>query len=251
MGFPAKLLNPGEEVAVDVRPHWKYLFGPIFVVVVVLAGSIAALVAEIPQWAELAVAAVLVVSLIWLAARYVRWTTTSFVVTTERLIMRKGILRRSGREILLDRLTDISYNQSLADRLLRCGDVLIESPGRDSPELFPDLPHPTTIQNEIYRLIEQRRGGTWGGTGDRTPRPGPAGAVPLGPPGTVPGGGAGGPAASAAAFGAGAGSPGTGTGAGGEPSVAEQLNQLDDLRKRGIISRREFAAKKAELLSRM
>jgi hypothetical protein len=37
----------------------------------------------------------------------------------------------------------------------------------------------------------------------------------------------------------------------GDQSVADQLSQLDDLRKRGIISRREFAAKKAELLSRM
>jgi Short C-terminal domain len=34
-------------------------------------------------------------------------------------------------------------------------------------------------------------------------------------------------------------------------SVAEQLSQLDDLRRRGVISRREFAAKKSELLSRM
>ena len=41
------------------------------------------------------------------------------------------------------------------------------------------------------------------------------------------------------------------TGALSEPTVAEQLSQLDDLRRRGVISRREFAAKKSELLSRM
>ncbi len=41
------------------------------------------------------------------------------------------------------------------------------------------------------------------------------------------------------------------TGSLGEPTVAEQLSQLDDLRRRGVISRREFAAKKSELLSRM
>jgi hypothetical protein len=39
--------------------------------------------------------------------------------------------------------------------------------------------------------------------------------------------------------------------AGGQQTVADQLSQLDDLRRRGVISRREFAAKKAELLSRM
>ena len=94
----------------------------------------------------------------WLVGRYVRWTTTSFAVTSERLVLRKGVLRRTGREIRLDSLTDISYSQSLLDRMLGCGDILLESPGRDSQEVFPDLPHPVTIQNEIYRLINQRRG---------------------------------------------------------------------------------------------
>ena len=258
MGFPAKMLNPGEQLAINVRPHWKYLFLPILATVVALAGSIAALVANIPQWAEIIVGVVLVACLVWLLGRYLRWTTTTFVVTTERLIMRKGILKRSGREILLDRLTDISYTQTFFDRILKCGDVLIESPGRDSPETFPDLPHPISIQNEIYRLIEQRRSGpavAQGGAGGWVPGQAAPGAVPgaplpsaptgpgptvPGPGGFAPGGaGPGGTYADATA----ADAPGV--------SVAEQLSQLDDLRKRGVISRKEFAAKKAELLSRM
>jgi membrane protein YdbS with pleckstrin-like domain len=267
MGVPAKLLNPGEQVAINVRPHWKYLFLPILATVVVLIGAIAALVAGIPQWALIIVGVVLVVALGWLAGRYLRWTTTTFVVTNERLIMRKGVLKRSGREMLLDRLTDISYTQTFFDRLLKCGNVLIESPGRDSPETFPDLPHPISIQNEIYRLIEQHRGGfAQGGAGGWAPGTGPAGPYPPGapggqfpgapggqfpgapggqfpsapnvapPPGTVPMTGPGGTLAQDAA-------PGL--------SLADQLSQLDDLRKRGVISRKEFAAKKADLLSRM
>jgi membrane protein YdbS with pleckstrin-like domain len=222
MGFPKKLLNPGEEVAVDVRPHWKCLFGPVFSAAVVLIGGIAALVASAPQWAEWVLAIVLLSCLFWLAVRYVRWTTTSFVVTNERLVLRNGILRRSDHEILIDRLTDISCNQSLGDRLLRCGDVLIESPGRDSPEVFHNLPHPMLIQNEIYRLIEGRRNGA---------EPEVHHAVPLAAP-TEP-------------------APVAAPPAGGSPTLAEQLDQLDNLRKRGVISRKEFAAKKADLLSRM
>jgi predicted Zn-dependent peptidase len=34
-------------------------------------------------------------------------------------------------------------------------------------------------------------------------------------------------------------------------SIPAQLDQLDDLRKRGVITEAEFAAKKAELLNRM
>ncbi len=262
MGYPEKSLNPGEQVAIDVRPHWKYLAGPIFAVAVVVVGSVVALVESVPHWAELALAALLVLCLLWLGGRYIRWVTTSFVVTTERLIMRKGILRRTVREILLDRLTDITYNQTLLDRILGCGDILLESPGRDSQEVFPDLPHPVKIQNEIYRLINQRRPGSWvAGTGDPaaySAAPSGAGApanAPANSPGNAPGSTSGGvvpvpgDAPSAAPF---AGVAATDAPAGPrELSVADQLNQLDDLRKRGVISRREFAAKKAELLSRM
>jgi membrane protein YdbS with pleckstrin-like domain len=253
MGYPEKSLNPGEQIAIDVRPHWKYLSGPIFAVAVVVVGSVVALVESVPHWAELALAALLVVCLLWLLGRYVKWVTTSFVVTTERLILRKGVLRRSVREILLDRLTDITNNQTLLDRILGCGDILLESPGRDSPEVFPDLPHPVRIQNEIYRLINQRRPGAWvAGTGD------PAGAGALSGATSGAGTGEAGSAGVAPAPGSPpspapfAGVAATDAPAGPrEPSVADQLTQLDDLRKKGVISRREFAAKKAELLSRM
>jgi len=239
MGYPEKSLNPGEHVVVDVRPHWKYLAGPVLAVAIVVAGSVVALVENVARWAEFALAALLILCLLWLAGRYIRWVTTSFVVTNDRLILRKGILRRSVREILLDRLTDISYNQTLLDRIMGCGDILLESPGRDSQEVFPDLPRPVKIQNEIYRLINERRPGPLvAGTGG--PASGSAAAGPEPAPGDVPSSA---PFAGVAATEA--------PPAPREPSVADQLNELDDLRKRGVISRREFAAKKAELLSRM
>ena len=101
----------------------------------------------------------MVLSLLWLVERYLRWVTTSFVVTNQRLILRKGVLRRSGREIMLDRLTDITYKQTLSDRLLRCGDILLESPGREGQEVVVDVPRPLRIQNEISRLVSQRQSG--------------------------------------------------------------------------------------------
>jgi hypothetical protein len=238
MGYPEKSLNPGEQVAIDVRPHWKYLAGPIFAVAVVVVGSVVALVENVPHWAELALAALLVLCLLWLGGRYIRWVTTSFVVTSERLVLRKGILRRT-------------VHQTLLDRILGCGDILLESPGRDSQEVFPDLPHPVRIQNEIYRLINQRRpGASVAGTGDLAAS-GAAASASSNAAADAPARVAPAPwdAPSSAPF---AGVAATDAPAGPrELSVADQLNQLDDLRKRGVISRREFAAKKAELLSRM
>ena len=254
MGYPDKLLNPGEYVAVDVVPHWKFMARSALVTALVLAGAIVALQLQPPRWAELAIAGLMVLSLVWLLERYLRWVTTSFVVTNQRLILRKGVLRRSGREIMLDRLSDISYKQTVTDRLLRCGDILLESPGREGQEVVVDVPRPVRIQNEISRLVSQRQ------TAQAPPAaswPGPSPA----PTGSVTGGVAG------AGTSSGELARGTVTGSGrvyvglapsevttgplSEPTVAEQLTQLDDLRRRGVISRRELAAKKSELLSRM
>lgn len=236
MSFPVKLLNPGEQVCVDVRPHWKYLAGPLAAVVVVLAGAIAALVESVPSWGLLAVAAVLLVCLLWLAVRYVKWATTSFVVTNQRLVMRKGVFGREGREILLDRLTDISYRQTVLDRVTGCGDILLESAGRDSQEAFVDLPHPVLIQNEIYRLVTERQQRGWAGAA--------ASGGPIEPPAPAPGGAWAGQATGVAYT-------TEVPGAAPDPSVADQLGQLEAMRKKGLITRREFAAKKAELLSRL
>ena len=52
MAYPEKLLNPGEQVVVDVVPHWKYLLRPAVVVILVLAGAIVALQLQPqpPRW---------------------------------------------------------------------------------------------------------------------------------------------------------------------------------------------------------
>jgi membrane protein YdbS with pleckstrin-like domain len=201
---------------VDVRPHWWFLAGPVTVLVLVIAGAVAGLVEGIPGWADWIIVVALAAAALWLVGRYLRWVTTRLIVTTSRIIERRGILGRAGREIPLTALTDIGYRQSIFDRIIGAGDVVIESAGRDGQEVFPDLPHPAAIHNEIYAQLQSRRFG---------PAPVAAGSVP----------GADSSAAHPVA-------PAT---------IPEQIDQLDQLRRRGVISDAEFEAKKAQLLDRM
>ncbi|HLY83759.1 MAG TPA: PH domain-containing protein [Acidimicrobiales bacterium] len=204
MTFPAKLLNEGEEIILDLRPHWWYLSGPVSVVVVVLAGTIASLAASAPRAVSIALVVVLIVSLGWLLRRYARWATTSFVLTSHRLIHRTGVVAKQGREIPLDHINDISYKQTVFDRIIRAGDLIIESAGERGQEVFPDLPKPGLIQNEIYRQIDHGKARM----ADRM-----AGRREL--------------------------------------SIPEQIEKLDELRGRGVLTQEEFDAKKAQLLDRM
>ncbi len=158
MPFPERLLNEGEEVVVDVRPHAWALAGPVLIAVVVIGGGAAGAAFHVPTVLGWALVAVLALALLHLVARYLRWRATMLVVTSDRLIRRSGVLSRHGQEIPLAHLTDISYRQSIFERVIGAGDLILESAGRDSEEVFRSLPHPDTIQNEIYRLMSARQG---------------------------------------------------------------------------------------------
>ena len=48
----------------------------------------------------------LAAAMLWFLARWVRWRTTSFVVTTDRLVHRSGVVAKHGKEIPLERIND-------------------------------------------------------------------------------------------------------------------------------------------------
>ena len=66
-----------------------------------------------------------------------RWRTTHYVITTHRLLFRAGILARRGRDIGLSRITDVSYRQTLWDRIINSGTVTIESAGEGGRHRSP------------------------------------------------------------------------------------------------------------------
>jgi len=152
VAFPRRLLNDREEVVCDLVPHWSTLAKPVGALVVVLAATIAGFVVN--RWAGLALAAVLVVVAGWAGVRVARRQCTNFVVTTDRLVYRSGVVAKHGKEIPLERVNDIAYHQSIFERVIGTGDLSIESAGAQSRETFGDIPHPAAVQNEIYRQME-------------------------------------------------------------------------------------------------
>ena len=159
MPFPQRLLGEHEEIVYDLRPHWWALVGPILLAAVVVVG-VALAWALLPggdlRWpvrlgvTGAALLALLVVGL----PRYLRWVTTHFVLTTDRLIFRSGVLAKLSREIPLERLNDVTFTQSLWERLIGAGDLLIESAGERGQSVFENVPHPEAVQLEIYRQME-------------------------------------------------------------------------------------------------
>lgn len=96
----------------------------------------------------------LLVAMIGSFGRFLRWRTTEFVLTSDRLVVRQGILSKAGTEIPLDRVTNISFKQTLWERMLGTGDLIVESAGESGHQFFTDVAQPSHVQNLIYRQTE-------------------------------------------------------------------------------------------------
>jgi uncharacterized membrane protein YdbT with pleckstrin-like domain len=200
--FPRRLLFEGEEVVLDLRPHWWFFAGPASLLVASLVVLVLVWAKDVGDWALLAGAGVVVAALLWFVGRYARWATTNFVLTSDRLIFRSGVLAKHGIEIPLERINDVRSHQSILERLLGAGDLVIESGGEHGQQTFADIPKPADVQNEIHRQIEVNQHQV-------------------------------------------------GAAVAREPDVVDQLERLDELRKRGVLTEAEFQAKKAQLLDRL
>ncbi len=156
MPFPRRLLNDGEAIVLDLRPHWWVLVGSGLLLVLSLA--LAVVVDTVVPGAahDPVLIASLVLVLLALGRfvrRYVRWATTNMVLTTQRLIVRAGVLTKIGREIPLERINDLTYRQRLFERLIGAGDVRIESAGERGQETMRMVPRPTRVQQAIYEQM--------------------------------------------------------------------------------------------------
>jgi uncharacterized membrane protein YdbT with pleckstrin-like domain len=162
VGFPESVLTKDERVAAHLHPHWKALIRPIFVLLLAIAVvAVAAVFLPTAGWATptlyaLGVAALVVV--VWLAMwPWLKWRTTHYVFTNERVIMREGVFSRAGRDIPLGRVNDVSFTHGVVDRMLGCGTLTIESAGERGQVVLKDIPHVEKIQSVLYELVEADR----------------------------------------------------------------------------------------------
>jgi uncharacterized membrane protein YdbT with pleckstrin-like domain len=152
MAYPKKLLNDGEEVRVEVSPHWSFIWRPV--VATAVAALLAVIGFAIEPVAGFVALALLVASVVWLVARSIQRSTTEVVVTSDRLIHRSGVFSKSGIEIPLERVNNIMFRQSFVERLLGSGDLVVESAGESGQQRYTDIPRPSWVQNQIYLAME-------------------------------------------------------------------------------------------------
>lgn len=158
MPYPRKLLNDYETVALDLHPHWWYFSDPVGAIIGSIVLGILTLIftddGTFRTGVSWLVIVLIVVSAIWLIIRYLKWTTTNFVITSDRLIFRQGVIAKLGIEIPLERVNAVHFHQSIFERMVGAGDLVIESGAEEGQQRFTDIPRPDRVQNLIHAQME-------------------------------------------------------------------------------------------------
>jgi uncharacterized membrane protein YdbT with pleckstrin-like domain len=157
MPFPRKLLLADEDVALDIHPHWVFFAESVGLLLLGIVLSIGAFVLDgnLQKGLRWVAFVVIVAGILWTIVRYMKWVTTNFVVTSHRILHRHGVFAKAGVEIPIDRVMNVNFAQSVQERLLGAGNLLIESGGEDGQQTFTDIRKPQSVQKLI--LAESTR----------------------------------------------------------------------------------------------
>jgi len=154
--------SEGEHLVLRLHPHWKTVLRPLLILAVAIVGLLLLLLlvpaARDEAAARFGLAAVaLVVVLLFVVIPLLRWRTTTYELTSRRLRLRSGILTRSGRDFPLTRISDVSFEQGLLDRLLGCGRLVVESPGEHGQLVLTEIPRVQSVQAALFQLVEDEQ----------------------------------------------------------------------------------------------
>jgi uncharacterized membrane protein YdbT with pleckstrin-like domain len=206
--YPQKLLRTDEEIVLDLHPHLWYLFPRLVVMVGVIILGIITVSANVWAGFNVIVGVALVLATGWWLIRLAGYLSTNFVLTTDRVIYRVGVLRKTGQEIPLERINTVFFEQRVWERIIKAGNVAVESGGESGRTHFTDIRDPEQVVNEIHTQMDANE--------DRgNDRVGQAAAQGV---------------------------------ASGGLSNAEQLEKLAQLHASGALSDEEFTAQKQALL---
>lgn len=150
------LLAEGEQVVFSAHSHWKNLVGPVLVTLLAAAAVTSLVVVLVPDpaavWQRWVIIGLgLVVVLVFALWPFLVWLASTDTLTTQRLISRRGVLTREGKDIPIDRVHSVSYRQSVLDRVLGCGTLVVQTAAHDSDVELYDV---ARIERRILQMQE-------------------------------------------------------------------------------------------------
>jgi uncharacterized membrane protein YdbT with pleckstrin-like domain len=155
-------LPEGEYLVLRLHPHWKTVLAPLVVLALIIAAVLVLLIflpasADKPVVRLIIAGLALLAAIIWTAVPLLRWRTTSYELTNHRLRLRTGIITRTGRDFPLGRISDVSFEQGILDRILGAGRLVVESAGEHGELILNEIPQVQQVQAQLFQLVEDEQ----------------------------------------------------------------------------------------------
>ena len=222
MGYLEGLMGKNERITLATRQHWVTIIGSLIVngFLILLLWGIGIFVLMLAKslldglsWVPLAVLAVFSLIFLWrLVLDVLHWANDVYAVTNRRIIQISGIINKHSIDSSLEKINDLVLNQSALGRILSYGDLEILTGSEMGVNLLRRIADPVRFKTEMLNQKEAMHDkDAFESKAKRTLNA------------EVPTAG----------------------------DVPELIGELDDLRKKGLITEAEFQEKKAKLLSRI
>ena len=161
--MPSELL-PGENLILKEHQHWivlvKSLLIPIALLILMALIDIFFHADWFRRDRKIIVTLILVaLAGAWLIVVWIRWQSTAYTLTDQRIKIETGVFGRSSKIIPIDRIQDCTTKQTLIGRILGYGRVEVDAAGAQGAEVLNHLPRPGEFRDQVFVQSERRRGG--------------------------------------------------------------------------------------------
>ena len=158
MGYVQKVLQPSETIAYETKIAWTtYVPGLLVLIAAAVVFVLIRTLLPSASWArDIAALLLLVVGVYLLATAWFERWTTEIAITTRRVILKRGFIRRDTAEMNMDKVESVDVNQSLFGRMLNYGDVTVRGTGAGL-ETLRLIDAPLEFRNHV-RTHEQTPG---------------------------------------------------------------------------------------------
>jgi uncharacterized membrane protein YdbT with pleckstrin-like domain len=142
-------LRANERALYEGRPSWRALM-TFYVGGIGLAAVVVVVLGILADEMGLAIAIAAVIVGLTLVVGFVRRVGTKYLLTTQRLRISRGIVRKNVQETRLDRVQNVNYSQGVLDRIFGVGTVDFDTAGTDDSEFrFEWINDPETVVRAV------------------------------------------------------------------------------------------------------
>jgi uncharacterized membrane protein YdbT with pleckstrin-like domain len=160
MSFTREQLLPGEKLIVLARQHILVLFWPSLLSLIALIIFIGLSIHFGKAWFMV----FFLVPLVFFLWKLIAWHRIEYILTDRRVVLQKGVFSITSFDASLDKINNVFHKQGLMGRLLKYGEVGLETASEQGTTSVDFLSHPLDFKNSIVRQRELLRLNT-GSTG--------------------------------------------------------------------------------------